>query len=105
MNQKRVETLGEVNLKRTLRMEPSIAKAPAGRSSGGRPSSTETPRQFHVVGTGLPREAAPADAEREAARQAAEERAWLTLPKGIILGLLLAIPFWLAVAGLAYWLL
>jgi hypothetical protein len=84
-------------------MVPLIAKAPVGRPSGGHSVSPEAPRQFRVVGSGLPHEAS--GAEDETVRRDVDERAWLRLPRGIAFGLMLAIPFWLAVAVFVYWLL
>jgi len=41
--------------------------------------------------------------ENATAGERPDASAWLKLPKGIALGVLLAIPFWLILAGLAVW--
>jgi hypothetical protein len=108
------ETIGQATTtRRGLAIDPTVANAPSEQAPGSRVAQAGAPRPSRPdlaltllssraaegVPTGGMPQPRPAD---DAAAGPLDANAWRKLPKGIALGVLLAIPFWVA---LAVWLL
>lgn len=94
--------------RRVTSIGPLVASAPSGQAEGDRAAlrPEQPPRRGAGFGVSLKvvssAEPPALDVEHEAAGERRDGDHWLKLPRGIVLGVLLAIPFW---GALAVWLL
>ena len=95
--------------RRVQPIETMVAGPASGQASGGRPARPAPPNLavLKVVSSRaeatLPGGMQSARTKDDAAKEELDD--WLKLRKGVAFGVLLAVPFWIALAILAVWLL
>ena len=92
-----------MTISRMTSVEPMVAGAPSGRREGGPATPLDEPVPLRRRGFCASLKLVASRPARPAAGEGEEAEDWAKLPRGIVIGILLAIPFWVALAVWLLW--